>query len=94
MKLLNVRLTPDDRRMAAALRSEGIRLSDVVRDAIRETYERRVGRRADRRRPSEILATIYAALPDPPGLARREYDLDDRRAARHAIRTRLRRRPR
>jgi len=91
VKLLNVRLGPDDARMAAALRSDGVRLSDVVRDAIRDTYERRLRGRRQRRRPSAILAEIYAAYPDPPGSPARDYDVHDRRATRDAIRRKLRR---
>jgi hypothetical protein len=91
VKLLNVRLGPDDARMAAALRSDGIQLSQVIRHAIRAEYARRLGGRARRRRPSDIVVEVCATHPDPPDLPARDYDLWDRRAARQAVRARLRR---
>ena len=92
MKLLNVRLNEDDARLAAALRQEGVELSRVVRNALHAEYERRIAGRVRRRSAAVVMAEIYAACPDPPRLPRRSYDLRDRRAARRAIVSRLRRR--
>ena len=91
MKLLNVRLRPEDARMAAHLRREGVPISGVVRDAIRAAYERRAAARAPRRRASEIMADIYREHPDHPGLPPGKRDLRDRRSVRRVIRERLRR---
>jgi hypothetical protein len=91
MSLLNVKLKPDDVRMAQALRKEGITISDVVRDAIRAEYQRRIGRRTSPRRPSDRMAEIYASHPDPPDLPQRSHDVHDPHAARRAIGARLRR---
>jgi len=90
MKLLNVRLDADDARLVSQLRQAGVEISGIVREAIRAEHGRRVGRRG-RPRPAEVMAAIYAAHPDPPGLPRRRYDMRDRRAARRAIVRKLRR---
>jgi hypothetical protein len=91
MKLLNVRLSPEDARRAAALRKNGVAVSGLVRDAIRSAYERRVGARGGGR-PSALMAEIYREHPDLPGRTRAAHDLRNRRAVRRAIRARLRRR--
>ena len=89
MKLLNVRLGPEDARMAATLRQHGVQVSRVVRQAIRAEYARRLAGRAQGRRASDIVVDIYAAHPDPADLPPREYDVHDRQGARRAIRKRL-----
>lgn len=85
MKLLNVRLDDEDARKVARLRQAGVQLSRVVREAIRTAYDRQIGERSRRRDPAEIMAEIYAAYPDPPGLPPRRLDLRDRRAVRRAV---------
>ena len=92
MKLLNVRLGEDDARKVARLRQAGVQISRVVREAIRAEHDRRIGRRETPRHPAEIMAEIYAAYPDPPGLPARRVDLRDRRAVRRAVLARMRRR--
>ena len=92
MKLLNVRLGPEDARLAAELRKHGVELSGVVREAIRAAYSARVRTGEGRRRASEIMAEIYAQIPDPPGLSLPRHDLRDRRRVRRAITARLKRR--
>ena len=91
MFLWNVKLKPDDVRMAQALRKEGIVISDIVRDAIRTTYGKRIDQRTSRQRPSDRMAEIYATHPDPTDLPPRDYDVHDARAARQAIVTKVRR---
>jgi hypothetical protein len=94
VKLLNVRLSPEDARRAAALRKDGVAVSRIVREAIRTAYDRRAGRRGGGQRASAIMAQIYREHPDAPGRPRTAPDLRDRRAVRRAIRARLaRRRP-
>lgn len=90
MKLLNVRVNPDDARMAAELRRKGTRVSDVVRAAIREAYARRDA--ATPRKPREIMAAIYRDHPDSAGPPRVRLDLRDRAQVRRVIRKRVRRR--
>ena len=92
VKLLNVRLGPEDARRAAALRKDGVPVSHVVREAIRTAYERRPGGRGRGRTASAIMAEIYREHPDPPGRPRAPRAPRDRRAVRRAIRTRLVRR--
>lgn len=89
VKLLHVRLGPEDSRIAAELRKHGVELSSVVREAIRAAYSARARKGRRRRRASEIMADIYAQIPDPPGFAPPPYDLRDRRSVRRAITARL-----
>lgn len=93
MKLLNVRLGPEDARMAADLRKGGIQISRVVRDAIRAAHERQAVAPVSRMRAREIMTNIYREYPDPPNLPRATRDLRDRGSVRRVIRQRLRRRP-
>lgn len=92
MTLLNVRLGPEDARMAARLREAGIPISRVVRDAIRAAHERHAVARGSRRRASAIMADIYRAYPDLPSQRWGRRDLRDRENVRRLIRRRLRRR--
>jgi hypothetical protein len=92
MKLLNVRLNPEDARMAEHLRRGGVAISAIVRDAIRAAYDRQVTGRRSGRRAKDIMADIYRQYPDPPNLPPREFDVHDRRSARRAILKRLQQR--
>ncbi|HMH50016.1 MAG TPA: hypothetical protein VK548_07265 [Candidatus Acidoferrum sp.] len=92
--LLNVRLSPDDARRAVELRKTGVKISRIVREAIRAEHDRRVKRSRARQATADILADIYAAHPDPPRMPRRAFDLRDRKAAREAILGKLHRRRR
>lgn len=91
MTLVNVRLDPEDARRVAELRRAGVRLSSIVRQAIRAEHERRVGRRVGGRAATAVLARIYADHPDTEDVQPRGFDLRDRRAMRAAMATRLRR---
>jgi hypothetical protein len=88
-RLVNVRLDADRLRKAQALRAGGVTLSDVVREAIDERFAalRRSGPPLDVR---TIVKRMFEQYPDPSNLPRRDYDVHDRRAARRAIRRRLR----
>lgn len=90
MSLVNVRLSPDDARRAAALRKAGIQISDVVREAIRAEYLRSCAAKPDKRRPSIIVKEILEALPDPADMPDREVDPSDRHAVRRHIAAKLR----
>lgn len=90
MVLINVRLDEEDARRAKALRGVGVQLSALVRDAIRAEYERRIGR-ARSGKPSELLAEILAALPDPVDLPARRVDASDRAAVRRHVAAKLKR---
>ena len=89
MSLLNVRLNPEDARMAAELRRAGVPISGLVREAIRREYERRLG--PDRRpnRASLLVVEILASLPDPGDLPAREFSVADRGAVRRHISKKL-----
>jgi len=86
--LINVRLDAERLRKVRRLRERGVRLSDVVREAIDE--------RSRRFRPEPginvetVIRRIFEQHPDPPGLPPRAYDVHDRSAARQAILRKLR----
>jgi hypothetical protein len=88
---LNVRLSAEEARMAAALREVGVQISSLVREAIRTEYERRVERLVAHR-GSDVIREILQALPDPPGLPPRVVTTTDRRAVQRHIVARLKRR--
>jgi hypothetical protein len=85
MKLLNVRLGPDESRIVAELRRDGVQISRLVREALHSAYTARQANADIRRRPSEAMEAIYSEYPDPPGLPRRRVDLRDRPSMRRAI---------
>jgi len=89
-RLVNVRLDVERLRKAQTLRERGVALSDVVREAIDERFAalRRSESPLDVR---TIVRRIFEQHPDPPDLPSRDYDVHDRRAARAAIRRKLRR---
>jgi hypothetical protein len=89
-RLANVRLDEARLRKARLLRERGIRLSDLVRDAIDERFEQQ-RRTRTRRDVGAILAAIFEEHPDPARLPPRGYDVHDRRQAQTAILSRLRR---
>lgn len=87
MSLLNVRLDADDERRAKILRSAGVPISRIVREAIRAEYERRVALPRGETKPSHVVVEILESLPDPPDLAARPFPATDRRAVRrHVVR--------
>ena len=87
--LINVRLDSERLRKARVLRERGVRLSDVVREAIDERFlQLRSEPAAD---VKTVIRRIFERHPDPPGLPPRGYDVHDRRAARQAILRKLRR---
>jgi hypothetical protein len=89
-RLVNVRLDEARVRKARTLRARGIALSDVVREAIDERFAA-LDRSESRLDVSAVVRRIFERYPDPPNLAPRDYDIHDRRAARSAIRRKLRR---
>jgi hypothetical protein len=89
-RLVNVRLDADRFRKAQTLRSRGIALSDVVREAIDERFATLDGPES-RKDVRAMIRRIFDEHPDPPDLPPRNYDLRDRRAARAVIVRKLRR---
>lgn len=86
---MNVRLDSERIRKTRSLLERGVVLSDVVREAIDDRYERIVG---DAPRDTRALVKqIFEQYPDPEGLPPRDYDVHDRVASRAAILRRLRR---
>ena len=80
---MNVRLDADRLHKAQKLRERGVTLSDVVRDAIDERFA--TLRSLSRVDVKGITQRIFDQYPDPSGLPLRDYDVQDRRAARKAI---------
>jgi hypothetical protein len=85
VKLLNVRLGPEDARIVSELRRDGVQISRLVREALHSEYRARQRAAAKPRRPSDIVAEIYAECPDPPNSPRSRVDLRDRHSVRRAI---------
>jgi len=90
MPLLNVRLGPEEQRLAEELRAEGIPVSRVVRQAIRDEHERRLGGRASKKKPSELIESLFETFPDSARAKGHGIDTTDRRAVRTFIAKRLR----
>lgn len=82
-RLMNVRLDSERLRKARALRERGVRLSDVVREAIDERFLRLQSE--SKRELKTTIRRIFEQYPDPPGLPPRGYDVHDRQAARKAV---------
>lgn len=82
-RLINVRLDSERFRKAQRLRECGVRLSDVVREAIDERFLRL--RSETEPDVKTLIRRIFERYPDPPDLPPRGYDVHDRRAARQAI---------
>jgi hypothetical protein len=87
-RLINVRLDPERLRKARTLRERGIRLSDVVREAIDERFLRL--RPEPQPDLGALIRNIFEQFPDAPDLPPRGYDIHDRRAARQAILRKIR----
>jgi hypothetical protein len=87
-RLINVRLDSEHLRKARMLREHGVRLSDVVREAIDERYLQL--RSAPGDDAKTLIRRIFEQYPDPAGLSPRGYDVHDRAAARRAILRKLR----
>jgi hypothetical protein len=87
-RLINVRLDSERFRKAQRLRERGIRLSDLVREAIDERFLRVCSE--PHPDVKTLIRRIFELYPDPPDLPPRGYDVHDRRAARQAILRKLR----
>jgi hypothetical protein len=88
-KLVNIRLDAERLRKTLVLRARGIRLSDVVRDAIDERFA--ALERADAPRDVRAIVTqLFESYPDPPDLPRRSYGVHARPTTRRAIQRTLR----
>jgi hypothetical protein len=92
-RLVNVRLDEERIRKARALRASGIAVSDLLREAIDDRYER-VVRPPKGLDVAAIMRRIFEEYPDPPDLPPRGYDAHDRAATRRAVVRRLRRKAR
>ena len=91
MALLNVRLGPEDQRLADELRGEGVPIARIVRDAIRSEHARRVGKRGTKRTAAKLVAEIFERHPDPPGAPHHGIDTTDRRAVQRYVARQLKR---
>lgn len=87
MGLLNVRLDPDLERKVKALRAQGIVISDLLRAAITDTFEK-----CRPHRPKSLVKAvrdIHAKYPSPHGDPETPVDTTDRHAVQAYIRGRL-----
>jgi len=87
MKMINVRLAPDDERRAEALQKSGVTVSEIVRRAIRAEYERRVPASKKGRNMADLVAEIHARHPVTG--RRPRVDLTDRHAVQRFIRAQI-----
>ncbi|MBI4904606.1 MAG: hypothetical protein HY820_13275 [Acidobacteria bacterium] len=86
--LINVRLDSERLRKARTLREHGLKLSDVVREAIDERY---LGLRPEPSTDGKtLIGRIFELYPDPADVPPRDYDVHDRHAARRAILRKIR----
>jgi hypothetical protein len=89
-KLINIRLNDEDEARVAELRERGVEISELVRSAIREAYDRQGGQprtAEDVRRVMKELDELYPTPADAPT----PVDGTDRRAVRERIGRQLRR---
>jgi Arc/MetJ-type ribon-helix-helix transcriptional regulator len=85
MKLINVRLTEPDARLARELRAQGVSISEVVREAIRT--QARQTRALPLGSVDDLLAEMRREHPTPDGVpGRRNVASTDRRAVQQLIR--------
>lgn len=90
-RVLNVRLGPEDERLARELRARGISISDVVRRALRAEARKTADLPVD---TDSVLDEIMDRYPTPSSRPRRQRpDTVDRHAVRKHIERRLRRDP-
>jgi len=87
-RVINVRLGPEDERVARQLRARGISISDVVRRALHAEARKAVESPTD---TDSVLSEIMERYPTP-STARRPHRPDtlDRRAVRKHIEQRMR----
>jgi len=90
-KLINVRLASADASKAAALMADGVELSNLMREAIREEYERRSARRRKGTDIRQVLHELDERYPLPKNLPPREVDTRDRIAVSNYIAERIQR---
>jgi Arc/MetJ-type ribon-helix-helix transcriptional regulator len=86
-RLLNVRLSPEDERLAKSLRARGLSISDIVRRALREAAAKAEGARIE---PAELEAEMLRRYPTPAGGPAGRPDTLDRGAIREHLRAKLR----
>jgi hypothetical protein len=84
-KLINVRLAAEDAAKAKALMAEGVKLSALIREAIRTEYEKRQVRRRKGLDFEQALKEIDARFPIPDDWPPLPVDSRDRVAAREWI---------
>jgi len=87
MRLFNVRLSDEDSAKVIALRREGVSFADMVREAVRSRYLRKM----KTQKPKDVVAAIkaiHAKYPDdlPP----RPVNPHDRRAVQKYIAEKVR----
>jgi hypothetical protein len=89
MKLVNFRLSDEDAAKVQVLREGGVRMSDLLRQAIRTAYVTRARPLPPPKEIRAILQKIQETYPDPPNLPPRGFDLRDRKAVSAHIAARI-----
>lgn len=93
MKLLNVRLDPEDAAKVRVLRASGVNVSHLLRQAIRAEHHRRtqLPREGSVR---DVLEEIYSQYPVEDTGTQQRFDPHDRRRFRKVVGRHVRRRAR
>ena len=89
MKLVNVRLSDEDYAMVRALKAKGVRISDLVRAAIRTEHARISKAPLTPERIDRIYKELFEKYPDPPDYKPPNVNVHDRRDVQRYIRERL-----
>jgi hypothetical protein len=85
MAVFTVRLRAVDEKAIRALRADGVPIADLFRSAIQREYEARTQKTRSPAQVRELIASIDAAHPIPPGIRRPPVDTLDRKAMREFI---------
>jgi hypothetical protein len=63
MSLVNIRISAEEKKMAADLRAQGIKMSDLFRRVLKEEHDRRCKRRKSKRSAREIIEELDRKFP-------------------------------
>ena len=90
-KRINVRLDAADAAKAEALLAKGIKLSDIVRQAISAEYNRHPKKPPTGAQLAMVLEEMHAKYPVPDDVPPPPVDLTDRRAMQTFVREKIKR---
>jgi hypothetical protein len=89
MSLVNIRVSAEEKIMAAELRAQGVKMSELFRRVLREEHRRRCTPRKSKQDVRKIMDEIYKKYPIPADAPRHGIDTTDRRQVSAYIRQKL-----